>query len=57
LKSDKPIGSLSDEEISHALDFANATGSLVTSKKGAIPAIPTLEEIQLCMKNTKKLSV
>lgn len=57
LKSDKPIGSLSDEEISNALDFANATGSLVTSKKGAIPAIPTLEEIHLCMKNTKKLSV
>ncbi len=55
LKFDRPANMLSDEEISHALDFANATGSLVTTKKGAIPAIPTLEEIHLCMKNTKKL--
>ena len=37
------------------LDFANALGSLVTTKKGAIPAIPTIEEINRCIEMEQKL--
>jgi sugar/nucleoside kinase (ribokinase family) len=32
--------------ISLALQFANAAGALSTTKRGAIPALPTLEEIR-----------
>ena len=44
---------LSVEEISHSVlsqmvDFANAAGSLTTTKGGAIPALPPIEEIRVC---------
>lgn len=44
---------LSVEEISHSdlsqmVDFANAAGSLTTTKGGAIPALPSIEEIRVC---------
>ncbi len=55
IKLDKAISELNDEEINHMLDFASAVGSLVTTKKGAIPAIPTLEQIVDCMKNSEKI--
>lgn len=55
IKLDKSITELNDEEINHMLDFASALGSLVTTKKGAIPAIPTLEQIVDCMKNSIKI--
>lgn len=48
----KEIAELEEEEIKDMLDFANAVGSLVTTKKGAIPAIPSMQEISYCMKNT-----
>ncbi len=37
---------LSGEELLKALEFANAVGSLTTTKKGAISALPTLEEVE-----------
>lgn len=33
------------------VDFANAMGALTTSKIGAIPAIPDMEDIIGCIKN------
>jgi len=41
---------LTFEELRSAVDFANAVGSLATTKKGAIPAMPTLEEVKTLMK-------
>ena len=44
---------LSVEEISHSdlsqmVDFSNAAGSLTTTKGGAIPSLPSIEEIRVC---------
>lgn len=52
---DKSVEQLTEDEINEMFDFANAVGSLVTTKKGAIPAIPTLEEIHQCMQQQPKL--
>ncbi|MFV0411689.1 MAG: carbohydrate kinase family protein [Oscillospiraceae bacterium] len=37
------------------LDFANAAGSLSTTRKGAIPAMPTREEIMRCIATVPRL--
>lgn len=55
LHSGKDIKDLSDGDVTEMLDFANALGSLVTTKKGAIPAIPSIEEINRCMEMEQKL--
>lgn len=55
ITSGKDFADMSDAEINYMFDFANATGSLVTTKKGAIPAVPTLEEIKHCMEHEPKL--
>jgi fructokinase len=52
----KPIASLTPDEIRHMLDFSNALGSLVTTKRGAIAAIPTFEEIETCMAEVSRLT-
>lgn len=36
------------EELDDIVDFANAAGSLATTKSGAIPAMPTLAEVEQC---------
>ena len=54
LKSGKHPEQLTHEEITHMLDFGNAIGSLVTTKKGAIPAIPAVHEIAMCMEETPR---
>jgi sugar/nucleoside kinase (ribokinase family) len=41
----KPIEAFTREEVEESITFANAVGALVTTKKGAIPAMPSLEEI------------
>ncbi|MHC1684708.1 MAG: carbohydrate kinase [Clostridiaceae bacterium] len=46
----KDISLLSENEIFDMLNFANAIGSLVVTKKGAIPAIPTMEVILDCIR-------
>lgn len=50
LESGKPVSSLTNDEITDILSFANAIGSLVTTKRGAIAAIPSREEIEKCMR-------
>lgn len=48
---------LSLDQIKSMLSFANAVGSLVSTKKGAIPALPTQEEIETCIRSCKLLTV
>lgn len=47
----RDIRGLSEEKLTELLSFANAAGALATSRSGAIPAMPTLEEIEVCRKN------
>lgn len=57
LQSGKQVSELTEEELNYFFDFANATGSLVTTKKGAIPAVPSLEQILECMEKEPKLVI
>lgn len=43
------IQKISKEELEDIIRFANAAGALTTTKKGAIPALPSLEEIKNVM--------
>ncbi len=45
-KSAQEMAALTDSELQDMTDFANAAGSLATTKKGAIPAMPSLDEIK-----------
>lgn len=54
-ESSKHILDVTLEELLEFTDFANACGSLCSTKKGAIPAMPDLEEIEDCRNNCKKL--
>ena len=47
-RSRREIELMSDKELWSVVDFANAAGSLTTIKSGAIPAIPTMEQIKAC---------
>lgn len=49
------IADLSTDELDDILDFANASGSLTTTKTGAAPSIPNLDEIAQCRKSVGKL--
>jgi fructokinase len=42
-----------EPKLKEALLFANACGAMCTTQKGAIPALPTTEEAQKFMSNTK----
>lgn len=55
LKLQKSIFDLSSIEITIMLDFANALGSLVTTKPGAINSFPDPSEVIHCMKNAPKI--
>lgn len=55
LAARKAPGELTDAELSYMLDFGNAAGSLTTAKKGSIPAIPSMEEIEACMRQVVRL--
>lgn len=41
---------LDEAAVRQLADFANAAGSLVTTRKGAIPAMPTREQIETCIR-------
>lgn len=51
------VAAMSGDDITRMLDYANAIGSLVSTKKGAIPALPSEEEIQACMRDEPRLIV
>lgn len=44
---DHDIDSLSEENLTEMLTFANAAASLVTTKKGAIKAMPSIEDVNI----------
>ena len=46
LESNKPFEQLTKEDLEEMVLFANACGALATTKNGAIPSIPNLEEIK-----------
>ena len=43
------------DDLKNMADFSNAAGALCASKKGAISAMPTIEEIEDCMKQVPLL--
>lgn len=45
------IQNLSREELTDLISFANAAGALTTTRPGAMPAMPVLEEIEACRSN------
>ena len=57
LSFDKPVESLTPEELTYTLDFANASGSLASAKPGAVSSLPSVSEIDECMKNCMKLTI
>jgi len=57
LKFGKPADSLTPDETQYMLDFANASGSLASTKFGATSSLPTADEVELCMKNEKPLII
>lgn len=50
------IRNMSKAELENILSFANAAGSLTTTKGGAITALPSLEEIKECMSKVPLLN-
>ena len=46
VKRPEPLKNLSPEELEKIVSFANAAAALTCSKPGAIPALPTAEEVQ-----------
>jgi fructokinase len=54
-KTKEQVRGISKEELVDIVDFANAAGSLTTTKKGAIPAMPDMAAIEQCRKNIRKL--
>jgi fructokinase len=47
-KSLEDLRRISCAELADIVDFANAAGSLTTAKRGAIPALPSIDEIKMC---------
>ena len=45
------IYKLSLSELRKIINFANGMGALTTTKKGGIPALPSLEEVNLLIGN------
>jgi fructokinase len=55
IEKKRALTDINRSDVENMIDFANAAGSLATMKKGAIPAMPTIGEIEACMKTVKKL--
>jgi fructokinase len=49
------LNEINEPQIESIIDFANAVGAVCTAKRGAIPAMPYLKEVEECIRNTKKL--
>ena len=54
LKSDSALEHVTTQQMISMLTFANAGGALVTARKGALEAMPTLDEIEQFMKSNQK---
>jgi fructokinase len=54
-KSREDLQNISRDELEDMVDFANAAGSLTTTRKGAIPALPAMDEIERCRREVKPL--
>ena len=54
-KSGKKLEEIDVEELEYMADYANACGALCSTKYGAIPSMPTEEEIINCMKTVQKI--
>lgn len=50
LRLGKPLHAWSKDELYSALRFANAAGAFATTRKGAIPSLGTIEEIDALMR-------
>lgn len=48
LQSGKSPDQLTENDLNEFVSFGNATGSLATMSKGAIPSLPTLEQVEEC---------
>lgn len=48
METGKPVAAIALEELREAADFANASGSVCATKKGAIPALPDRDAIEAC---------
>lgn len=46
---------LTNNEVYEITDFANAAGAFAATAKGAIPSLPTKEQVEQCKKNTSLL--
>ena len=49
---DKPLNALDIQDLKGLTMFSNAVGAVCASKRGAIPAMPSMEEVEICMNNT-----
>lgn len=49
------IRKLSKSSIEEIIDFGNAVGALTATKKGAIPALPSMEQVRHCIRHVPKL--
>lgn len=54
-KSGKKPDSFTEDELKRFMDYANAAGSLATTKKGAIPSLPDEPEILDCIASVPRL--
>lgn len=54
LETGGSLEDLTDQQITSMLTFANAGGALVTTRKGALGAMPTTEEINRMIESNKK---
>jgi len=43
------------EQLENIADFSNAAGAMCAAKRGAIPAMPNIDDIKLCMSKIPKL--
>ena len=55
LQQPAAAGELSQKAVGSLMDFANAAGSLATTKQGAIPAMPSRQEIEQCIRTMPRL--
>ncbi len=50
----KKLDEINISDVESMIDFANAVGALVVTKRGGIPAMPSLSEVETCMEEIPK---